>query len=95
MVSAIEIISARYREVFYETMTVIPSVVMNSVRYREVSAIKHVRYREVPLYFISFFNFSNIFASGILYFPLHVDLLVRIFELPFIDQKLLKLLFTF
>ena len=43
-------ISVRYREVFNETMTVIPSVLVNSVSYREVSAIKHVRYREVPLY---------------------------------------------
>ena len=28
----------------------ISSVLRKSVRYREVSAIKHVRYREVPLY---------------------------------------------
>ena len=35
---------------FYETITVIPSLLINSVRYIEVSAIKHIRYREVPLY---------------------------------------------
>ena len=28
----------------------IPSILRKSVRYRKVSAIKHVRYREVPLY---------------------------------------------
>ena len=33
---------------FYETMPVIPFVLMSSVCYRKVSAIKHVRYREVP-----------------------------------------------
>ena len=43
-------ISVCYKEVFYETLTMIPSVLGKSVRYREVSAIKHVRYREVPLY---------------------------------------------
>ena len=44
---------------FYETMTVNTSVLMNSVCYREVSAIKHVSYRgsivkfsEVALYCI-------------------------------------------
>ena len=39
---------------FYETMTMISPVLTyvltNSVRYQEVSAIEHVRYREVPLY---------------------------------------------
>ena len=31
-------------------MTVIPSVLIKSILYREVSTIKHVRYREIPLY---------------------------------------------
>ena len=35
---------------FYETMPMMQSVLMNSVRYREVFDIKHVRYREVSLY---------------------------------------------
>ena len=35
---------------FYETLTMISSVLRKTVRYRKVSAIKHVRYREVPLY---------------------------------------------
>ena len=43
-------ISVRYRELFYETLTMIPSVLIKSVRYKEVSTIKHVRYKEVPLY---------------------------------------------
>ena len=54
MVSAIErcpLYLSAIKRFFYETMTVISSVLMNSVRYREVSAIKHVRYREVPLYY--------------------------------------------
>ena len=53
MVSAIErcpLYLSAIKRFSYETMTVISSVLMNSVRYREVSAIKHVRYREVPLY---------------------------------------------
>ena len=37
---------------FYETLTMISSVLKKSVRYREVSAIKHVHYREVPLYLL-------------------------------------------
>ena len=53
MVSAIErfpLFLFAIKRIFYETMTVIPSVPMNSVRYREVYAIKRVRYKEVPLY---------------------------------------------
>ena len=37
------------KKFFYETLTMISYVLMKSVRYREVSAIKHVHYREVPL----------------------------------------------
>ena len=43
MVSAIErcpLFLSAIKRFFYETMTMIPSVLMNSVRYREVSAIK-------------------------------------------------------
>ena len=48
-------------------MIVIPSVLMNSVRYREVSAIKHVRYREVPLYTLSFLlGITEYFHNGTL-----------------------------
>ena len=36
----------------YKVLTMISSVLQKSVRYREVSAIKHVRYREVPLYIV-------------------------------------------
>ena len=53
MVSAIErcpLFLSAIKRFFYETMTMIPSVLMNSVRYREMFAIKHVRFREVPLY---------------------------------------------
>ena len=34
---------------FCETMSMIPSFLRNSVRYREVSAVKHVRNREFPM----------------------------------------------
>ena len=34
---------------FNETMTMIPSI-PKSVRYRDVSVIEHVHYREVPLH---------------------------------------------
>ena len=53
MVSAMErwpLFLSAIKRFFYETMAVIPSVLMKSVRYREVFAIKHVRYREVSLY---------------------------------------------
>ena len=53
MVSAIErcpLFLSAIKSFFYETLTMISSVLRKSVRYREVSAIKHVRYREVPLY---------------------------------------------
>ena len=36
----------------------IASVIRNSVHYREVSAIKHVRHREVPL-LLGFFFFKQ------------------------------------
>ena len=52
-VSAIErcpLFLSAIKRFFYETLTMISSVLTKSVRYREVSAIKHVRYREVPLY---------------------------------------------
>ena len=55
MVSAIErcpLFLSVIKGFFYETMTVISSVLMNSVRYREVSAIEHVRFRKVPLYVV-------------------------------------------
>ena len=42
-------ITARYKYFFYGIMTVIPSVLMHIILYREVSVIKYVRYREVPL----------------------------------------------
>ena len=45
-------ISVPIKRFFYKTMTVIPSVLMNNVRYREVSSIKHVRNREVLLYYV-------------------------------------------
>ena len=54
VVSAIErctLFLSAIKRFFYETLTIISSVLRKSVRYREVSAIKHVRYREVPLYF--------------------------------------------
>ena len=41
-----------YKEVFYETMTMIPSVLKNNVHCRKVNAIKNVRYRKIPLYFL-------------------------------------------
>ena len=47
---------------FYETMTMIPSVLRNSVCCWEVSAIKHVCYRGVPLYHY-ILNFSNVFLD--------------------------------
>ena len=37
---------------FYESLTVISSVPEKSVRFREVAAIKNVRYKEVSLYLI-------------------------------------------
>ena len=43
-------VSATWR-VCYESMTAISSVPEKSVRCREVSAIKDVRYKEVSLYF--------------------------------------------
>ena len=52
-VSAIErfpLFLSAIKRFFYETLTMISSVLRKSVRYREVSAIKHVRYREVPMY---------------------------------------------
>ena len=36
---------------FYETMTMTPTVLRNSARYREMHFLKHFRYREVTLYF--------------------------------------------
>ena len=53
MVSAIEkcpLFLSAIKRFFYETLIMISSILRKSVRYREVSAIKHVRYREVSLY---------------------------------------------
>ena len=59
MVSAIEryslLLSANKRG-FYEKVTMIPSALKNSVRYREVSIKEHVRFKEVQLYLLMFFT---------------------------------------
>ena len=79
MVSAIEtcpLFLSAIKRFFNETMTLIPFVLMNSVRYREVSAIKHVRCREVPLYnrltnFKHLVQFTIIFVGGLPLFELN------------------------
>ena len=67
VVSAIEwcpLFLSAIKRFFYETLTMISSVLKKSVRYREVSAIKHVRYREVPLYLAAYSGYlSQIFIN--------------------------------
>ena len=63
MVSAMErclLYMSTIKRFLCETMTVILSVIMNIVRYKEVSGIKHVRYREVPLYHETLFLFASL-----------------------------------
>ena len=63
MVSAVErhpLFLSAIKRLFYETMTLIPSVLRISVLYKEVSAIKHIRCREVPLYFFTYLLLCNV-----------------------------------
>ena len=67
MVSAIErypLFLSAIKRLSYETLTMIQSVLKNSVRYIEVSAIKHVRYREVPFYCHAIQDFLTKFHSN-------------------------------
>ena len=62
MVFAIErcpLLLSAIERFFYETMTVIPSVLMNSICYREVSSIKHVRFRVSTVYVLQMENLDR------------------------------------
>ena len=50
-VSEVSAISVSFEEVSYETMTMFLSVLKDSVRHKEVYAIKYVHCREVLLYY--------------------------------------------
>ena len=66
MVYAIErcpLFLSAIKRIFYETMTIIASVLRDSVHYREVSVIKHVLYREVPLSSSGFHTKSSLIRT--------------------------------